>query len=68
MGPMKGQTQLVTMSDYQEVEGLYFAFSMSQGIKGGASQPIVMESIELNPAVEDSAFEFPEQMAEENKQ
>jgi outer membrane lipoprotein-sorting protein len=66
-GPMKGQTQLVTMSDYQEVEGLYFPFSMTQGVKGGASQPIVMESIELNPTLEDSAFAYPEQM-EENKQ
>lgn len=65
MGPMKGQTQLVTLSDYQEVEGLYFPFSMSQGIKGGASQPISMESIELNPSLDDTAFAFPEETATE---
>ena len=37
-----------------------FPFSMSQGIKGGASQPMIIESIELNPEVEDSAFAFSE--------
>jgi hypothetical protein len=67
-GPMKGQTQLITFSDYQEVGGLYFPFSMSQGIKGGASQPITMEQIELNPDLDTSVFAFPEQMGGENKQ
>ncbi len=66
-GPMKGQTQLITFSDYQEVDGLYFPFSMSQGIKGGASQPISMESIELNPELDDAVFAFPEEATEENK-
>jgi outer membrane lipoprotein-sorting protein len=68
MGPMKGQTQLITFSDYQEVDGLYFPFSMSQGVKGSASQPITMESIELNPTVDDTAFAFPAETVEENKQ
>lgn len=70
MGPMKGQTQLITFSDYQEVEGLYFPFSMSQGIKGGASQPITMESIELNPQLDEAAFNFPDEgeVPVENKQ
>ena len=60
MGPAKGSVSLVKMSDYDEVDGLYFPFSMSQGIKGGQSQPIQIESIELNPEVEDSVFAFPE--------
>lgn len=69
MGPMKGQTQLVTYSDYQEVDGLYFPFSMTQGLKGGQSQPITMESIELNPTMDDKAFAFPEEaVTGENKQ
>jgi hypothetical protein len=67
-GQMKGQTSLITFSDYQEVDGLYFPFSMSQGIKGGASQPIVMETIELNPVIDDTSFAFPEETTEENKQ
>ncbi|WP_224487921.1 outer membrane lipoprotein-sorting protein [Robertkochia flava] len=59
-GPAKGQTSMVTMSDYQEVEGLYFPFSMTQGVKGQPGQPLVFDSIELNPEVEAEAFEFPE--------
>lgn len=63
-GPMKGQMAWVTFSDYQEVDGLYFPFSMSQGIKNGASQPIVMDSIELNPEVDEAAFAYPEELVE----
>ena len=53
-GPMKGQVFTSTMSDYQEVEGLYFPFSMNQG-----GQPITIESIELNPTVDDALFKMP---------
>jgi len=61
-GPMAGQVALTTMSEYQEVDGLYFPFSISQGLKsqpGGT--PITIESIELNPEVSDADFAFPEQ-------
>lgn len=64
-GPMKGQTQYITMSDYQEVDGIYFPFSMSQGIKNGPSQPITFDSIELNPEVDAAAFAFPEEVGGE---
>ena len=66
MGPMKGQTQFSTMSDYQEVDGLYFPFSMTQGLKNGPSQPIVFDSIELNPTLDAAAFAFPEEVGETN--
>ncbi|MEQ9591051.1 MAG: outer membrane lipoprotein-sorting protein [Cyclobacteriaceae bacterium] len=58
-GPAKGQIQQIKMSDYQEVGGLYFAHAMTQGLKGGESQPIIVESIEVNPTVSDSDFAFP---------
>ena len=61
MGPTKGTTQEITFSDYQEVEGVYLPFSMTQGTKGGASQPITFDSIEINPEVDDKAFMFPEE-------
>ena len=48
------------MSDYQEVGGLYMPFSLTQGIKGQPGAPIVIDSIELNPSVDDSEFAFPE--------
>jgi len=58
-GPAKGQVSLVKMSDYQEVNGLYFPFSLSQGLKGGDSQPLVIEAVEVNPQVTDADFAFP---------
>ena len=64
-GPAKGQISETTMSDYQEVDGIYFPFSIAQGVKGGQSQPITVETIELNPTVEDSAFSFPEVITED---
>ena len=68
-GQAKGMTQELTFSDYQEVEGLYFAFAMTQGIKDGQSQPLTIESIEINPEVDDTMFSFPEEVAtEENKE
>ncbi len=64
-GPAKGQISEVTMSDYQEVDGIYFPFSLTQGVKDGQSQPITIDTIELNPTVDAAAFSFPEEMAEE---
>ena len=64
-GQAKGMTSEVTMSDYQEVEGIYFPFSMTQGLKGQPGASITISSIELNPTVDDKAFEFPEEKASE---
>ena len=58
-GPAKGQIAQIKISDYQEVSGLFFPFSMSQGLKGGESQPLLIDSVEINPAVSDSDFTFP---------
>lgn len=58
-GPGKGYISQITFSDYQEVEGIYFPFSMTQGVKGQAGQPIVFNSIVVNPVVDDSIFAFP---------
>mgnify|MGYP000471324927 CR=1 FL=1 len=66
-GPGKGMVSFTTMSDYQEVEGFYFPFSMSQGVKGQPGAPMTIESIELNPEVEEGAFAFPDVMVEEKK-
>ncbi|MBX2971370.1 MAG: outer membrane lipoprotein-sorting protein [Cyclobacteriaceae bacterium] len=59
-GPMKGQISQITMSDYQEVDGLLFPFSSTQGFKGAGSQPLTITKIELNPTVDSKAFQFPE--------
>lgn len=59
-GEMKGKIARGTFSDYDEVEGLYFPFSVSQGIKDMGSQTINFTSFELNPKIDDAIFEFPE--------
>jgi outer membrane lipoprotein-sorting protein len=66
-GPAKGMIQEITFSDYQDVDGIYFPFSMTQGVKGQPGAPITIEKIELNPTVEASIFVFPDEMAEEKK-
>ena len=58
-GPAKGQMSEVTFSDYQEVDGIYFPFSLTQGVKGQPGAPVVINKIELNPKLEDSMFVFP---------
>jgi len=58
-GQAAGMIQQIKMSDYDEVNGYYFPFSMIQGMKGGQSQPLKIESIEVNPEVDDSEFTFP---------
>jgi hypothetical protein len=59
-GPGKGMTMEISFSDYEEVDGLYFPFSMTQGVKGQPGQPITMSEVILNPTVEASDFTLPE--------
>tara|TARA_B100002052_G_scaffold232464_1_gene215387 strand:+ start:34 stop:780 length:747 start_codon:yes stop_codon:yes gene_type:complete len=59
-GPAKGMIMESKMSNYQEVEGLYMPFSMTQGIKDQPGQTIKFNSIKLNPVIDDSEFKFPE--------
>lgn len=58
-GEMKGQISQTLYSDYQEVDGIFFAFSMTQKLKDGMGQTIAFDSIELNKEFEKSIFEFP---------
>lgn len=59
-GPAKGQISQVKMSDYQEVDGLMFPFSISQGVKGQGGQPIVISAVQLNPTIDPAEFKYPE--------
>ena len=65
-GPGKGMVSEVKMSDYQEAGGIYMPYSMTQGVKGQPGAPITMDSIEINPTIDDSEFAFPEEAPEEN--
>ena len=59
-GQAKGMIAETKFSDYDEVEGLYFPFSMTNGVKGQPGQPITFSSIEVNPVVDAAAFTLPE--------
>ncbi len=59
-GPNKGVIGQTMLSDYDEVNGLYFPFSITQGVKDGQSQPLLIESIETNVEIDESLFAFPE--------
>lgn len=54
IGPMKGQMNVNTMSDYQEVNGLYFPFALSMGGQG-----IQLKEVVLNPEIDMAMFAFP---------
>ena len=49
-----GQMMSIGMSDYQEVNGLYFPFAMTQ-----AGQPIEIKEVIVNPEIPESLFSFP---------
>ena len=60
-GEMKGNISQTIFSDYQEVEGVYFPFSINQKLKDGqGGQPVTIEKIEMNIEVDDAIFAFPE--------
>jgi outer membrane lipoprotein-sorting protein len=51
----------VNLGGYKEVEGLMLPFSYEMGLKGvPQKQKIVIDKVELNPAVEDTRFKMPE--------
>jgi hypothetical protein len=61
-GPAKGFIEEQRFSDYQEVEGIYYPFSITFGIKdqpGG--QTFIVEKMEINPELDESEFKFPEE-------
>jgi hypothetical protein len=59
-GDMKGKMGQIKFSDYQEVSGFIYPFSILQGIKDGASQPITFDKVVINPTVDSKTFMFPE--------
>lgn len=60
-GPGKGQMYRTTMSDYQEVEGLYFPFTTTEYIGQQEIITISLDAVELNPEIDENLFNFPEE-------
>ena len=58
-GPQKGTEVKVYLSDYQDVNGLLFPFSVEQKVNGQSASKITIEKITLNDISDDSIFAFP---------
>lgn len=58
-GQAKGATIETVLSDYQEVNGLFFPFSIAQKFNGQTGFTIVIEKVETNIVVDDKEFAFP---------
>jgi outer membrane lipoprotein-sorting protein len=59
-GPAKGMTAQTKLSDYQEVNGIFFPFTIAQGAKGqGIGITITITNIEINPKIDASLFAMP---------
>lgn len=59
-GQAKGMTQETSMSDYQEVNGLFMPFTITQKMNGQAVFSMTAEKIETNVAIDDKTFAYPE--------
>ncbi len=57
-GEMKGKIAQTKFSDYQEVNGLFVAYSLYQGIKDMGGQTITFEKIEINPVINEEIFKY----------
>lgn len=58
-GPGKGMMSETVLSDYQEVNGLLFPFTIEQKFNGATQAAITMEKVEINPVIDNSIFNFP---------
>lgn len=58
-GQAKGATIEQFMSDYQEVNGLYFPFTTTIKYNGQVGQTLAVEKVETNVTVDDKEFTFP---------
>lgn len=59
-GPTKGMKIESLMSDYQEVNGIYFPFSMEQKVNGQTMMSMTINKIDVNGTIDDKMFAFPE--------
>jgi hypothetical protein len=58
-GQMKDVAIESLMSDYQEVNGLFFPFTVTQKVNGQEMFSMTMEKIEMNVAIDNKEFAFP---------
>ena len=58
-GPQQGQNMETYLSDYQEVDGIYFPFFIETKIAGQSFNKITIKTVEINPEVDMAMFAYP---------
>jgi hypothetical protein len=58
-GQMKGQASETYFSDYQEVEGVYFPYTVSQKMGGQSVFAFSVDTLTVNEEIDDALFAFP---------
>ena len=58
-GPAKGSAIDTYFSDYEEVDGMYFAFTIIQKLNGAEVFSVSIENFEINPVIEEGYFSLP---------
>ena len=58
-GPQKGTEVKSYLSDYQDVKGLMFPFSIEQKMNGQTISKLTVQTITLNDVADDSIFAYP---------
>lgn len=58
-GDLKGSVLEIIMSNYKEVDGLNFPFSITRRLNGRQVVSYTYSKIELNPTIDDASFKFP---------
>ena len=64
VGPMKGAQVNTFFSDYQEVDGIYFAFSVIQKMNDMEVFNISINSVDINPELPEDFFSMPSEIKE----
>ncbi len=59
-GQAKGMVQETSLSDYQEVSGLFMPFTITQKMNGQAVFSMTAEKFEVNAEMDDKMFAYPE--------
>lgn len=58
-GQMKGMASESFMSDYQEVNGVMFPFTIDQKFNGQSQAAIAIEKVDVNVTIDEAIFKFP---------
>ncbi len=66
-GPAKGAKTQSFFSDYEEFGGFYFPLTTEVKANGQVFQTVTMETIEVNPEVDEAMFAMPEVVETEEK-